>query len=214
LNHSALTALVVGPPPAAGVVSITFVGSGTAMSAAESAGVVAKANWNNATGATRSTPLALVGETGAASGASVTWTSNNVWSTPITDQAGNRRVMKGYLDTSSSSVTTVTVAGLAAGTYDVYVYADGDNGAATRTGGYGISGAGITTTTINLTDPGGTNFNATFTPANNSNGNYVKFTVTPTGGGFSLTASPGTASDGTRRAPLNAIQIVPVQVSP
>ena len=58
------------------------------MGATESAGVMAKANWNNATGASRSTPLALVNETGAASGATVTWTSNNVWSTPITDQAG------------------------------------------------------------------------------------------------------------------------------
>ena len=42
---------------------------------------------------------------------------------------------------------------------------------------YQISGAGITTTTINLTDPGNTNFNATFTQANNSAGNYVKFSV-------------------------------------
>ena len=46
-------------------VSIDFVGNGTSMGAAEIAGVVPKANWNNATGATRSTPLALKDETGA-----------------------------------------------------------------------------------------------------------------------------------------------------
>ena len=63
-------------------------------------------------------------------------------------------MMKGYLDTGSGGATTVTVAGLPAGAYDVYVYADGDNGAASRTGSYRISGAGITTTTINLTDAG------------------------------------------------------------
>ena len=75
----------------------------------------------------------------------------------------------------------MTVAGLPAGTYDVYVYADGDNGVFSRTGAYRISGAGITTTTINLTDAGNTNFNATFTQANNSAGNYVKFTITASG---------------------------------
>ena len=55
----------------------------------------------------------------------------------------------------------MAVAGLPAGAYDVYVYADGDNGGFTRTGAYQISGAGITTTTINMTDNGNTNFNAT-----------------------------------------------------
>ena len=50
-------------------ISINFVGNdGASMGAAESAGVVAKANWNNATGASRSTPLALIDETGAATG--------------------------------------------------------------------------------------------------------------------------------------------------
>src|SRR2546422_837916 len=146
---------------APGVIGINFVGSGMSMGAAESAGVVAKANWNNAVGATRSTPLALADETAAASGTTVTWASNNVWGTPITDQAGSRRLMKGYLDTSNTSVTTVTVAGLASGSYDVYVYADGDNGGATRTGGYQISGSGITTTAVNLTDAANTNFGGT-----------------------------------------------------
>ena len=102
--------------------------------------------------------------------------------------------------------TTVTVAGLPAGAYDVYVYADGDNGSATRTGGYRISGAGITTTTINLTDAGNTNFNATFTQANNSTGNFVKFSINASG--FTLTATPGTSSSGATRAPVNGIQIV------
>ena len=74
------------------------------------------------------------------------------------DQAGNRRLMKGYLDPSSASRASVTVAGLASGTYDVYVYADGDNGGASRTGTYRLSGSGITTTSITLTDAANTNF--------------------------------------------------------
>ena len=102
----------------------------------------------------------------------------------------------------------MTVAGLpsnAAG-YNVYVYADGDNGGGTRTGAYQISGTGITTTSVNLTDAAGVNFSGTFTRANNSNGNYVLFTITATG--FTITVTPGASTD-VQRAPVNAIQIVP-----
>ena len=150
--------------------------------------------------------LALVDDTGAPSGATVTWSSNNTWQMPITDQAGNRRLMRGYLDTTETSVTTVTVAGLPNAAYDVYVYADGDNASSARTGAYRISGAGITATTIDLTDAANTNFNATFTQATNSVGNYVKFSIVASG--FTVTATPG-ASTGIRRAPVNAVQIVP-----
>jgi hypothetical protein len=45
-----------------GAIAIDFVGTGTAMGAAESTGVIAKSHWNNATGATRNTALALVDE--------------------------------------------------------------------------------------------------------------------------------------------------------
>lgn len=207
LTLAFLAALVQLPRAAApGVISIDFVGNGVAMAATESAGVIAKTRWNSATGASRATALALVDESGAATTATVTWTSNNTWSTPIADAAGSPRMMKGYLDTSASSTTTVTVAGLPSGAYDVYVYADGDNGVDSRTAGYRISGTGITTTTINLTDAANTNFGGTFTQAVNSNGNYVKFSITATG--FTLSAIPG-AAGGNKRAPVNGIQIVP-----
>ena len=212
LTHSATVSLTVNAASTGTgtAISVDFVGNGTAMGAAESAGVVPKTNWNSATGAARTTALALKDETGAASSATITWTSDNMWSTPITDQAGNQRLMKGYLDNGSSGPITITVAGLASGAYDVYVYADGDNSSATRTGGYRISGTGITTTTINLTDQINTNFAGTFTQANNSTGNYVKFTgIAPGSGGFTLTATPGSSSNGIVRAPVNAIQIVP-----
>ena len=79
------------------------------MGASESAGVVAQSNWNNATGATAQHPALTLRRTGTATSAGVTWTSNNNgWMTPIADQAGNQRMMKGYLDTSSTSTTTVT----------------------------------------------------------------------------------------------------------
>ena len=108
--------------------------------------------------------------------------------TPITDQPGNRRLMKGYLDTTSTSVTTVTVAGLPQQAYDVYVYVDGDNKTYERSAAYTINGPGITTATVNHTDAAGTNFGTTFTRAAGSSGNYVKFTVAASG--FTLTATP------------------------
>jgi hypothetical protein len=88
------------------------------------------------------------------------------------------------------------------------VYADGDNAVATRSATYQISGTAIATTSIGLTDPANTNFVGTFTQANSSNGNYVVFLVNATS--FTISAIPGTASDGTPRAPINGIQIVPV----
>ncbi len=189
-------------------VGINFVGSGTTpMGAAERAGAVSQSNWNNASGATRSTALALVDGTGAATTGRMTWAANNTWMLPITDQAGNPRMMNGYLDTTSTSTTTVTVTGLSPRTYDVYVYADGANTSYTRTASYTISGTGITTTTIRLTDAANTNFSTTFTRANNTNGNYVKFTITAAG--FTLRATPVSGSNATLRAPINAIQIVP-----
>ncbi|MCU1243885.1 MAG: hypothetical protein JWO71_4611, partial [Candidatus Acidoferrum typicum] len=50
--------------------------------------------------------------------------------------------------------------------------------------------------------------------ANNSNGNYILFSNVPVSSGFTLTATPGQTSDGYPRAPVNAIQIVPVSQAP
>jgi hypothetical protein len=215
LSHTATVTLTVtamgggtGKP-----ISINFVGSGTAMAATETAGVVAaESNWNQEQGASSSTTQGLVDDTGSATTASVTWKADNVWELPITDEPGNVRMMKGYLDTGSADTTTVTVSGLpsSANGYTVYVYADGDNKSASRTGVYQVSGSGITTTSISLTDLPNTNFSGTFKPATSSSpdGNYVVFTI-PNVSGFTLSAIPSTASDGTQRAPLNGIQIVP-----
>ena len=208
ITHTATATLVVTTASAPKAISINFVGRGSAMAASESAGVVAKTNWNNASG-TSGSGLPLHDESGVASSATVAWSCNNVWSTSITDAAGNFRMMKGYLDTASTSVTTVSVSSLPAHAngYSVYVYFDGDNASATRKAVYRIAGTGITTTTISGTDRGGVNFSGTFTQANSSAGNYVKFTINATG--FTLTATPGASTDQYPRAPVNGIQIIP-----
>ncbi len=200
-----------GSGTAGNPISIDFVGEDVAMAATEVAGVVAKANWNNASGASSTSPLALVDATGAATTATVSWSSNDIWELSIADQPGNARMMKGYLDTGNTTTTTVTVAGLPSSSsgYSVYVYADGANSGASRTGVYTISGTGITTTSISLTDAAGVDFSGTFTQANNSAGNYVIFTI-PNVSGFTISATPGASTDAYPRAPINGIQIVPL----
>jgi hypothetical protein len=203
--------LTVSPSrPAIGAIGIDFVGTSTAtMAATERAGVISQTNWNSAAGAVRAAALPLINDSGATTSAALTWSSNSGWmTTRIADIAGNARMMKGYLDTTSTSTTTVNVTGLSPRAYDIYVYVDGSNGTAQRSGAYTISGPGITTTTVTAIDVASTNFGTTFTPANDGAGNYVKFTINADA--FTITATPATASTTTRRAPVNGIQIVPV----
>ena len=211
LTHTATVTLNVtsSSGSSGNVISIDFVGSDVPMASTEIAGVIAKPNWNNAGGASSSAPL-LVDETGSSTATTVSWSSNGTWETPIVDQPGDYRMMKGYLDTANTATTTVTVSGLPsnASGYNVYVYADGSNGSASRTGIYQISGTGITTTSISLTDAANTNFSGTYSQANNSAGNYVVFTINATS--FTISATPGASTDGYQRAPVNGIQIVPL----
>jgi hypothetical protein len=186
------------------------------MSLPEQAGIVSKSNWNSLVWS--DTPIApyrgfpLVDENGTASGAMVWWNPTAVYKTPIMDAAGSYHMMKGYLDGGADGAdanATIRVWGLSErpNGYDVYIYADGDNGSNTRTATYQISGTGITTTRASLTDIANTNFSGVFREATNkcdgSAGNYLKFRINATG--FTLTAFPGAGG----RALVNGIQIVP-----
>jgi len=117
-------------------------------------------------------------------------------------------MMSGYLDNGNGNASTVRVAGIAPGTYSIYVYVDGDNPNASRSGSYQISGSGITTATVVATDPQNSTFGGAFVAANSSSGNYVVFTGVSISSGFTLTATPAATGD-VPRAPINGIQIVP-----
>jgi len=194
-----------------GVISIDLVGTGKAMAGTEVAGVVPRSAWNQANGASNgTTPLPLLDETGTDTGATATWSDalNSIWKLPIADAPGNARMMIGYLNGKGGNAI-VTVAGLLANPngYDVYVYTDGDNGTATRTSTYQMSGSGFATMSVSVTDAPGANFSGTFVQANNSAGNYVLYKIQGTS--FTLTGIPGTATDNSPRAPINGLQIVP-----
>lgn len=179
------------------------------MASSEVAGVVAETNWNQAVGASSTTPMALVDDTGAATSATITWKADDIYDLPIADAPGNVRMMRGYLDDETGDTTVITISGLVADAngYTIYLYGDGANGSDSRASLYQISGSGITTTSVGLADLSNTDFDGTFVQANNSAGNYVVFTVNATG--FTLSAIPEPSQSGVERAPVNGIQIIP-----
>lgn len=209
------------------IISIDFVGgkvSGgtvtpTPMASTEKAGVKPATHWNEASGAASTAALTpLVQSDGTSlTGSGVTWsspgdpnsmsTNPGVFSVGFTDAAGDTRMMNGYLDPSSGSTpaATLTVSGLT-GTYDVYVYfmAQLPSGV-TRTHKLAIGSANVT---VSQTGPTSTTFPGyTEVTATGGTGNYYVFKQV-TGASFTLTSTAVTASDSTKRAPVNGIQIV------
>ena len=196
------------------IVSLHFFGANiyqpppAMMASTEVAGVRAVANWNNMMGfSTGGTPVPLVDSTGAASPLAITYEAPNVWACYWGDSAGNRRMMRSYLDSADTLPTVVTVTGLdAAKSYLVYVYASpadlNDKGLYT-----------IGSQTFSLTNPtafdGVTFTQVTSTDVNNPGaGNYMVFNVSKQSS-FELDAQTNTTLGG-YRAPVNAIQIITV----
>ena len=182
------------------IISVNFVGNGTTMAVSESAGMVAALNWNNGTGSQGSLS-SLADNLGLPTSTSAVWTANDPWAIGLTDTPGNYRMMNGYLDSTDTSTTAVTVSALSSyfthNGYDVYVYCNGDSTG--RAGDYTLGG-----TTIQAQDT--SKYKGTFIQASNSAGNYVKFTGL-TGASFTLNAH-ASATAGGYRAPVNGLQIV------
>ena len=207
-NQLCVYGILPPPPPGTGtVISVNFSGSNPyLMSGEETAGVVAKRSWNTAGITTSGTLSDLLDDSGGFVSSNLTWSGDALASTPIVDNPGNSRMMKGYLDSGGKSASVVTMTGLSKTYtqqgYDVYVYTDGDNGATNRAGIYSIGSANFS-----ATDSSNTNFGGAFSQAVNGKGNYVVFRNL-TGANFTLKASPSPNLGPNSRAPINGIQIV------
>ena len=197
----ALLAVGTGGALAQNAISVKFTGTGPSLDPGDSAGVIPKINWNNATNNNGSLS-ALLDSTGAATAASLTWSSPGTYGFGASGpNPGDVKLMSGYLDQfggGQSSVATISGLATPANGYDVYVYADGD-GTNGRVGTYSIGSASQT-----ITDNG--NFSGTFTIG--PNGNYLVFRNIQ-GPSFTLTATA--TSGGPPRAPLNGFQVLPSQ---
>jgi alpha-glucosidase len=203
--------------------------SPVAMGASEMAGLVPQTNWNSFGGpAVQATPQPLVLDDGTSSGTTVTWSSSALWDTSanssLDGSPGDARMMLGYLDTSDSSVTTVTISGVPASFqasgYRVIIYYDGENNGNNRVGAYTLNGV-----TLYARDAGNSVFTGLYakgqsstapTGAQDNNsagalqipaGNYIEFTNL-TAASLTLTARASVSSDTINRAPVNGIQII------
>jgi hypothetical protein len=205
VQHTADAGLYVSAAaPGSGAIGIDFVGSADALLATDIAGIVAKPNWNEAADVAGSA-LALLDESGADTGAVVSWSSDAVGTLGIGGATADDAMMDGYLD-AGGDVATITVSDLPAidEGYYVYVYSDGANGDANMSSLYTFE-SGDGTTTALVVDAAGATFDGTFVRADSADGgagNYAVFFASGTG--FTLTVQ----SSGGSHAPLNGIQIV------
>lgn len=241
---AAASVLLMAPLAQGAGISIDFFGGGgpgtsTAMGSGDVAGAIPLSNWNSFTGATQATPQGLNDDTGAATGATVSWASNNTWNAFNDNTAGNARMMMGYIDTNDTSISTVSVANLPASLtsapYAVFVYYDGNNGTEGRVGKYSISGATTGNATFwgqdsgtfsgafvlgqSLLDPGllvatpGDIDDEDAAVATVPSGNVMVFPGL-TGNAFTLSAQASVSMGNTNRASINGLQIVPMSAVP
>lgn len=201
---------------AANTVSVNFPGNAGAngtLAAADVAGVVPVANWNNST----ASGMALVDSSGQASPVRVNYTVGG-WSNQfVTATSANHRLMKGYLDIGQATATIQLTNLDPAQTYKIYIYSDGENSASgvpvSRTGGFTING-----TVTGITDTAGEHFEGTFKevyPGTTGEGNHTVVTVTGSSSyTISAAGSAADATDNVYRAPVNALQIVSVPPAP
>jgi len=180
---------------------------------ADFAGVVAVANWNNASGATGNLTN-LIDDSGAATSTDVTWNGQSTWSWEQSGDAvpsnGGGSLFNGYLDTSGNNGShSITVSQVPFAEYDVYVYVDGENNGSARPARFNIGGGAD----VWIDDDA--NWNGSYVEGAGTNlasatagANYVRFTGL-SGGSFTINAVAETF-----RAAVNGFQIVETVVTP
>jgi fibronectin type 3 domain-containing protein len=185
-------------------INIDFGGVTTAAQATkDAAGYVLRPNWNSVAGITGS-KSGLVDEKGVATSAALSWQASSAGDLPITDAAGDARLMRGYIagnQTAATAKITALPSDFLSNGYDTYVYTDSNNLAA-RAARYAM-----TVYSVTANDPAGTNFGGNYLLGNNASGNMLIFTGRKESS-FTLSATALTTADGTYAAPINGLQIV------
>jgi len=208
----ALSVGCIGIASAQNSIGFQFVGGGgtgatKSLAPNDKAGVptVAQTHWNPLQDCTGNATKIMTDD-GQPTNVKLNYNCPNTWTSILDVNANpNNALLGGYLDTSdtadASSIETLTFTGIPFAKYDVYVYVYGEATTEHRQGIYKIGSA-----TLKLTDFGA--FTGTFKAPTDKDpiGNYVVFKGI-TGANFVLTGAPGD-SDGTPRAPINAVQIV------
>jgi fibronectin-binding autotransporter adhesin len=177
---------------------------------------VAGTFWNNMVGATQPDGLPLVDSTGAVTGATVAWSSPNIWrsgSPGGTASSQNGFLTKGYLDDGGAG-NSVTVSNIPYVSYDVYVIRGSDQGGGTNNAAANYRPVTINGVAYQGNEPMGTVSTSTIPGNASTTGwnwttddvleNGRNYHVAPNQAGAILTVRGGT---GTGRGPIAGIQI-------
>ncbi|HEY5910571.1 MAG TPA: immunoglobulin domain-containing protein [Verrucomicrobiae bacterium] len=193
-------------------IGANFLGDGageTALSAADSAGVVAQLNWNNINSvATGNVGISepLMDASGNVTGVLLQFEANDAWNADGPTATPDEKLMKGVIKQGTIGTSmTLTFTNLAAATYDVYVYGDVNGGPVDLD-------VSIGSTTNYWTEPAYFDAAAGFMAAASSDpfaragGNYAKFSgVTPVDGAITVHATYLAGSDGLGIAALQLV---------
>jgi hypothetical protein len=200
-------------------IGVNFIGGNNAGGASVTgpAGVVSQSNWNNEN-TNASADAAIVTDDGASAGATLTWSSNNVWSTGAAGTNQNGNLMQGYLDDSATATTTVSlsnlpssIAGTGSTPYNVILYIAGDT--AGRGGNYTVNG---TSAVLVNSGPEADGIFQLATPSTDPNNDANAGTGAVAGNYYAFTNVTGTTLDistvgysigSNQRSPLDGFQV-------
>ena len=208
--------LLAGSFAMGGSIGVNF-GSGRAnadLASGSSAGVVGQVNWNNAAGNAGSLS-GLSDDSGANSGAAVTWSADEQWSLGGTPADSNGTLLNGFISENNDGTdSSINFTGIPYASYDLYVYMSHDRN----------------TEDVDLTGPFGTfrlheddtNISnpvifqqqvASANPDTTQQGNYALFSGL-SGASLSLILSPTGDLGSLERNAISGIQIVEAIVVP
>ena len=197
---------------------VNFVGgggpnSGSTLAASDVAGLVPQSFFNNATGAS-GTLTGLVDNNNTPTGANLTFSSPNTWSSGTDTTTPNGRLLNGYIDSggSATSGANVTVTNVPYKSYDLIVYFDTDS-STPRIGDYEVLTSGGTLTqqtvighsgTLGLAPPYGDN--SVPLPPNVASGTFIIFPGL-TDSTLTLKTKQASLPGVNFRSPISGIQI-------
>lgn len=211
----ATIALAMSATAQAASIGINF-GSGrgeSSLAAGDSAGVIAQTNWNNAPGGSGNIAV-LNTDDGTASGASVSWATDEQWSAGTGVTNSNATLLNGWISANNSDApdASISVSNIPFTTYDLYVYMNHDRATedVDLSGPFGTFRLHETDADLEVDITGDVTWVQQTTSANGDDsqvGNYALFTGL-TDSDLNLILGPGGVEGSLDRGAINGIQIV------
>ena len=195
-------------------------GAALAMEPPDLAGVVPQRNWNNVLVFTNGTTAGQNFRDALGQGTTLDLSADfaNAAEQPLLNASlsGGHKMMKSYGNDQGGTAgfqtnSIISISQIPFALYDLILYVDGNNGVGDR-----VAQVRLGTNVVFLRDATYASFSGIYAQGtgtsdaarNTSAGNYVRFTGL-TSNSTTIIVTAGSATDGTRRAPINGIQILP-----